>query len=297
MSAIAATDDASENGRAPKDDLYRVHLKPVELRADTGEGEDGEGDGRTIYGHFAVTDRWTEINSAWEGRFKERFAPGAFKKTIRERGDKIRLLFQHGMDPQVGDKPIAVITDLREDEEGVYYEGRLLDGVPELVVSGLRAGLYGASFKFASVREAWVEEPEPSDENPDGLPERTVKEARIYEGGPVTFGAYDEATSALRSATDHFLIMRSADPESRALLLDRMKNVPAVGTRSEERAADEEDTDTPTDNGAAPDTTETATDGVSDRSRREDKPRTTRGPLKPEDWSWGTRKANHPWSI
>lgn len=303
MSAIAATDGASENGRAPKDDLYRALPAAILLRADPAVDPAVEGDGRTLYGHFAVTNQWTEINSFWEGRFMERFAPGAFRKTFKERGDQIRIMFQHGMDPQVGDKPIADIRTLEEDDQGAYYEAELLDGVPDLVVSGLRAGLYGASFRFSSLREEWAEEPGVSDYNPEGLPERTIKEARVFEGGPVTFGAYPQATSALRSATDSFMILRQADPDGRRLLLERMRTVPMLGTRpGEGRAAETEHTDSTTDanggvNGAAPEASDAAPQGTSDATRRE--PARTRkgGGLTPHDWTWGSRKDNQPWSL
>jgi HK97 family phage prohead protease len=168
----------------------------------------------TLFGHFAVFDRWTEINSIFEGHFLERIAPGAFRKTFRENRDRIRALFQHGSDPQVGDKPIGRIEELREDEQGAYYEVSLYDGVPELVVSGLRDDQYGASFRFQVMREDVVEEPEASDENPRALQERTIKEVRLFEFGPVTFPAYSEATAGVRSLTDHFafeLIERNPD--------------------------------------------------------------------------------------
>lgn len=259
MSAITATDDASVSGRAPKDDLIRALPLAIEFRAHDDE-EEQRGD--VLFGHFAVTGQWTEINSAWEGRFMERFATGAFKKTFKDSRDKIRILFQHGQDPEVGDKPIAAITDLREDDQGAFYEADLLDGVPELVRSGLAKGLYGASFRFSSMREEWAEEPGVSDYNPEGLPERTIKEARVVEGGPVTFGAYPQATSGLRSATDTYLIMRSADAEGRRLLLARTQTVPMLGTRSVERAAETAHTDDTSDasgvNGAAPDETDAA---------------------------------------
>ena len=65
----------------------------------------------------------------------------------------MRVLFQHGRDPDIGDKPIAAIEDIREDDEGAYYEARLFDGLPPLILDGLRAGQYGASFKFGVLRE------------------------------------------------------------------------------------------------------------------------------------------------
>jgi HK97 family phage prohead protease len=190
----------SDPSSPPRENLIRAVMPGVELRSDS------EGDGQTLFGHFARFGEWTEINSAWEGRFMERFAPGAFKKTISETRARMRVLFQHGQDPQVGDKPIAAITDLREDDEGAYYEARLFDGLPPLVTDGLRAGQYGASFRFSSLREQVDKAPGEAEHNPLGLPERTVKEARVPEFGPVTFPAYDGASAGVRSLTDDFLM-------------------------------------------------------------------------------------------
>lgn len=159
----------------------------------------------TLFGHFAVFDRWAEINSAFEGNFMERIAHGAFRKTFRENRDRIRALFQHGSDPQIGDKPIGRIDELREDDEGAYYEVSLYEGMPDLVMDGLRDGQYGASFRFQVMREDLDEEPESSDENPRALPQRTLKELRLFEFGPVTFPAYADATAGVRSLTDHFV--------------------------------------------------------------------------------------------
>jgi HK97 family phage prohead protease len=159
----------------------------------------------TLYGHFAVFNRWTEIDSVFEGNFLERIAPGAFRKTFRENRDRIKALFQHGKDPQVGDKPIGRIEELREDETGAYYEVGLYDGVPDLVMGGLRDGQYGASFRFQVMREERHDEVEASEDNPRALPERTLKELRLFEFGPVTFPAYADATAGVRSLTDRFV--------------------------------------------------------------------------------------------
>lgn len=164
----------------------------------------GSTDGNTMYGHFAVFDQWTEINSWFEGNFMERIAPGAFKKTIAENRPNIRALFQHGHDPSIGDKPLGPVDVLREDTHGAYYEVPLLDAryVQEDVLPGLRAGLYAASFRFQAMREEMADDPGVSAHNPKGLPERTLKELRLYEFGPVTFPAYEGATAGVRSAAD-----------------------------------------------------------------------------------------------
>lgn len=197
---------------------------------------------------------WTEIRSLWEGDFLERFAPGAFKKTIAESRDSMRVLFQHGHDPDIGDKPIAAITDLREDDNGAYYEADLFEGLPPLVMSGLRAGQYGASFRFNVVREDFDHDPGQSDHNPDGLPERTVREARVAEFGPVTFPAYPSATAGVRSLTDRFLLDRlAASPEK----LEQL-----IAERNARLAADQ----------AATDSTAPSGEPSGEQERREEAP-------------------------
>lgn len=205
----AAPAAAREPLYPPRDDLIRARRNGIEYRA-VQIAEGLEPSAPTLFGHFARFDEWAEINSIFEGEFIERIAPGAFKKTFREQGDKIRVLLEHGQDPQLGNKPIAEVVDLREDDDGAYYEARLFDGLAPLVLDGLRAGQYGASFRFSVMRDSRVERPSVSDHNPKGLPERTLQEIRVPEFGPVTFGAYSGATSGVRSLTDEFLIGRAA---------------------------------------------------------------------------------------
>ena len=178
--------------------VIRAIRPGVELRAASDGGMP------TLHGHFAVFNRLTEIDSWFEGHFMERIAPGAFKKTFREQTPKV--LFQHGQDPQIGDKPLGPVESLTEDKVGAAYAVRLLDtAYNRELIPGLEEGLYGASFRFKVMREETVDEPESSDENPNGLPERTIKEAQVMEFGPVTFPAYADATAGVRSLTDRFL--------------------------------------------------------------------------------------------
>lgn len=179
-----------------------VVARPEDFAIQTRSARADESDGGPVmFGHFAVFNEWTEIDSWFEGHFLERIAPRAFVKTFRENRSTIKSLFQHGADPVAGDKPLGPIDDLREDDTGGYYEVPLLDApyVREDILPGLREGLYGASFAFKVMREEFADDPDPSDDNPTGLPERTLKELRLYEFGPVTFPAYESATASVRS--------------------------------------------------------------------------------------------------
>lgn len=206
MSATATT--KQQGPPREKENLLRGMVSGVALRAGDGEGE-GDTAGPVMEGHFAVFGQWTEINS-WEGNFLEQFALGAFKKTIRD--GKQKVLFQHGYDYVIGDKPLGPIDDLREDDEGAFYEVPLLDApyVREEVLPGLEVGLYGASFRFRVIREEINEDPGVSDHNPHGLPERVVKEAQVVEFGPVTFPAYEGASAGLRSLEASELVAQAA---------------------------------------------------------------------------------------
>jgi HK97 family phage major capsid protein/HK97 family phage prohead protease len=180
----------------PTDNLVRAVTERAQVR-------DVEAGMPTLFGHFARFDQFNLIDSAYEGTFLERIAPHAFDKTIAENRDNMRVLFQHGRDPVVGDKPLAAISALRADKTGPYYEGQLLDtSYVRDILPGLQAGVYGASYRFRVLREDIVQPTEASDHNPDQLPERTIKEAQVMEFGPVTFPADPMATAGVRSKED-----------------------------------------------------------------------------------------------
>lgn len=170
---------------APRDGLVRH----VPFTSDRTDGTDG----LTLTGHGAVFNEWTEIDS-WEGRFKERIAPGAFKKTLRENGSRVRLQFDHGTHPLIGSLPIGAIRQLREDDIGLYVEARLEDNwlvqpVRDAIASG---SIDGMSFRFSVVNEKWGA-------LDSDLPERTITEVRLAELGPVVFPAYEKTDVGVRS--------------------------------------------------------------------------------------------------
>lgn len=203
------------------DNLFRGLPGGMNLRDLPDDGEDG-GSGTTdlagtvMSGHFATFGEWTEISSWYEGDFVEQLAPGCFAKTIRENIGQIKVQYDHGYDDFVGSGLLGPVDVLREDAVGCWYEVPLLDTdyvrdrvLPLLqgrLLSGEQRGsLLGASFRFRVVRDAWNQEPNPSDYNPKALPERTISELKLYEFGPVVFPAYPSATAGMRGLTDHYL--------------------------------------------------------------------------------------------
>jgi HK97 family phage major capsid protein/HK97 family phage prohead protease len=206
--------------RPPRENLVRA-VTPLRGEYEVREGGVEQAP-PTLAGHFAVFDEWTEIDSMWEGNFMERIAPGAFKQSFRpENRNRVRVTFNHGHDPTMGDQVLGIPSVLEEDSQGAAYEVPLFDGIPPLLMAGLRDGAYGSSFRFRVMREEFQEEPEPSDDNPRGLPERTIKEVELYEFGPVTFPAYAGATAGVRSLTDEFLFGRlTEDPKKLSQIID-----------------------------------------------------------------------------
>lgn len=205
-------------------DIIRLTLLPVAWRA-TDTADDAESDSDVLGQmdvRFSPFNQWYEVNSWWEGRFMERTVPGAFKRTISQHNDaksshNMKTLFNHGMDFNVGDKLLGDITKLREESDSPVSTVNLWDtSYNRDLLPGLKRGSYGSSFMFRVTKEAWDNEPEASDHNPEGLPERTIKETHTMEAGPVTWPANPVASAGMRSlsGTDaYYERLAARDPE------------------------------------------------------------------------------------
>jgi uncharacterized protein len=129
-------------------------------------------------------------------------APGAFKRTIKNRGDKRLVLWQH--DPYT---PIGKTTALKEDKEGLAFSAA--------VSMNTRAGSeamallrddvpLGMSFGFQTVKDRSAEDTDPLDftQQPSmkSADIRVITEVNLWEVSLVTFPANEAATiSAVRS--------------------------------------------------------------------------------------------------
>lgn len=168
--------------------LTRENLsRTVEFRAAPSD------DGLTLQGYAAVFNEWTEIDS-WEGTFRERIAPGAFKRTLGQRMPVLQ--FDHGSHPLIGSIPLGRITSIVEDERGLKVKARLSDNwLVEPVRDAIRDGaIDGMSFRFSV--------PANGDKvvrGKDGVLERTITEIALYEVGPVVFPAYEQTSVGVRS--------------------------------------------------------------------------------------------------
>jgi len=178
-----------------------------------------EDDGNRLVGYAAVFNQDTVINS-WEGHFVERIAPGAFKKTLKERGDKIKVLFNHGQGP-LGDMPLGKPDVMREDTHGLYVEVPLSDTKYNKDIRALLKdrALDGMSFRFTVPQggDEWDEKGE--------LPVRTIRALRMYEFGPVVFPAYEGSTAGLRADPRMMALREQLTAED---LTDKISPTPEV---------------------------------------------------------------------
>jgi len=212
-----------------RDDLCRS--APFELIRATEDGTDG----LTIEGYGAVFDSPTQIRG-WEGEFEEIIAPGAFRKSLRERTP--RMQFDHGQHPLLGSLPLGRWTTAQEDERGLHLVGRLTDN---WLVAPFRdairdGGVEGMSFRFAVVRDEWVDA-QGKKVRDDELAEllwhgagdrgplrRTLREVKASEAGPVVWPAYQDTTVGVRARGNNGMVVIDLhglrSPETRRQLAD-----------------------------------------------------------------------------
>ena len=122
-------------------------------------------------------------------------APGAFKKSIRERAEKIPVLWNHN--PQ---SPIGKHLALKEDKTGLYVNIGIADDGAEgsTFLKRMRFGVpFGMSFGFQTVKDRSAEDDDPIDLSQlNGAKKadiRVITEVKYWESSPVTFPANEAA--------------------------------------------------------------------------------------------------------
>jgi hypothetical protein len=189
--------------------LQRSTWRIVELRARDADGDKPP----TIGGYGAVFDTLSEDFGGW----RERIAPGAFSTTLADSTIDVMSLYNHRSDFILGRQSNGTLR-LEEDARGLLFE---VDVPPtswatDLVASMRRGDVRDASFAFAVTRDSW-------DQLAD-TPVRTLHEVKLYEVGPVTWGAYPAAESIVRDLLgreDIAVEIRSAIAERNGLSLPR----------------------------------------------------------------------------
>lgn len=167
---------------------------------------------------MAMDDRtFKGYASTWDiDRVGDVIHQGAFKKTIQERGNQIKVLFNHN---QAIGKPLT----MREDAKGLYVEAKISktalgDEVLELMRDGVIDQM-SIGFSIPNGKSSMDHE---------GI--RHIHEVKLYEFSPVTFPANEAAIiTGVKSLTDMVQQAQAAGLSTKQLeqalteMLDQLK--------------------------------------------------------------------------
>lgn len=202
-----------------KERTYERRFVTSEVEIRTGAGRQ-----RFVEGYAAVFDKRAVI----AGLFQESVGRSAFNKTVGEAD--VRALWNHDPSLLIG-RNRAGTLDLAVDNSGLHYRALLPNtsygnDLAELLE---RRDITQSSFGFWTVRDSW-------DDEAGDLPHRQLTEVGLLDVSPVTYPAYEDATSALaiRSAALSGLARRSqCEPGS-------LCNVEAIRTAIGKQSQEEE---------------------------------------------------------
>lgn len=153
-----------------------------------------ESDSKVVRGYAAVfydpSNRGTEYR-LWSNCF-ERIRPGAFDRALAEKQD-VRGLFNHDADWVLGRVSSGTLR-LSSDATGLRYELDESDSSPmwSSVASMIdRGDVDGSSFSFIPTSVTW----EQATIEGTTIDIRWVNDVDLFDVGPVTFPAYESASS------------------------------------------------------------------------------------------------------
>ena len=144
-----------------------------------------ENDGMTFVGYAAKFNSWSEDL----GGFREQIEPGAFKRSLRARGD-VKLLVNHDTGRVLASTRAGTMR-LTEDNIGLRVEASLPNNTEGRdMAESLRRGDYSKmSFGFSVMKDSWNAE----------MTERSLKSVKLFEASIVAFPAYSETEAMVRS--------------------------------------------------------------------------------------------------
>lgn len=140
----------------------------------------------TLVGYSIVWNRW----SLDLGGFKERIAPSAIERTLKE-GEDLRALWSHRPDELLG-RLTAGTLRVAKDSHGLATEIMLPETRRDIAELVARRDISGMSFGFMTMADLWEEGPV--------LAERTITDMLVREVSPVVWPAYPSTTLSLRQA-------------------------------------------------------------------------------------------------
>ena len=165
--------------------------------------KDASIEGRTIYGYAAA------FGNIDHGR--DVIEKGAFEKTLKDRGDRVKVFYNHMT-------PIGKPEVMKEDDTGLYTQSKVSstpkgDEVLELAKDGVITEM---SFAYDAIGY--------SINDKSGV--RTLTEIKLYEYGPVDFGMNEQATiSGVKSLTERLHNNKPISSDNLAALRSELKSL------------------------------------------------------------------------
>lgn len=183
--------------------------------------EERSGGMPVIRGYAVVYNR---LSVEFPGGFRERIMPGAFDKVLKRQQGRADLVSYFNHDPNVmlGRESSGTLK-VWSDERGVGFEvtpPKTREDIVELIARG---DVKGASFTFSLASqggEAFVKD------DSTGRAVREIREANIYELGPVVQPAYPATTAAvaMRSFERWVEQQREAEENPQAAIERHIRN-------------------------------------------------------------------------
>jgi len=214
----AAKAKLDKRGITMKKEIRSYHVPDdLKIRAKDGEGSDG------IFEGYAVV--WDSVDS-----HGTRFKKGSFTKTLQERADKVKVLYNH-----LTTEPIGKPLELLEDEVGLFVRAQLTEGVQRADETRLNIEaevLDTLSFGFQT-----IDSKRAADKVTD------ITEVKLYEISPVTFASNEKAKiTGIRSED---MVTADNDPDSIKLedIADRLEEVRKRLLEGDDGAAPSSDDD------------------------------------------------------
>lgn len=152
---------------------------------------------RTVVGYFSTTGVWDDVG--------DMIMPGAFRKTIAERGplgtNRIKHLWMHE-----AFYPLGVPSELIEDDTGLRFATTIVDtSFGRDVVKLYEAGVineHSIGFDIPTGKAEFVTAPNGEVEMMNGYQKRVIHEVQLWEGSSVVWGANPlTPTVSVKSAT------------------------------------------------------------------------------------------------
>lgn len=156
--------------------------------------------------------------STWDlDRGGDIILPGAFTKTLAERGDRVKVLWQH-------EEPIGKPKLMREDDKGLFVEAvisktRLGDEALELMRDGV-IDTMSIGYSVPSGK---------ADYDDSGV--RKISELKLYEFSAVTFPMNEAAIiTGVKKIRDALRMGREIDQETKAMLEETLALLKALSS-------------------------------------------------------------------